>query len=84
MHGTRPRQLNEQRIGTLGGVVGISALGMVLLIPPIYLLALTFESEGLLMLGLLLTGGLMSVGGLVAMVLGIYARLRGFPATLAR
>jgi hypothetical protein len=77
LHSTRPRPLNEQRIGTVGGVTGISALGMVVLIPLIYLLAALFNSEGVLMLGLLLTVGLMSVGGFVAMVLSLCARLRG-------
>ena len=72
----RPARPTESRVGIVGGIVGMSALGMLLLMPLVYLVATGLESEELLIIGLGFTGGLMALGGLLGFALSIYAQFR--------
>jgi len=67
----------EPRIGIAGGIVGVSALATILVMPLIYLFAGLLESEELMILGLLLAAGLMGLAGLLGLVFSLSARLRG-------
>lgn len=74
---TRPARNPAPRLGTAGGILGICALALVLTIPLIYLMAAVLESEELMILGIAMAVGLMFLGGIVALVFSLYARLRG-------
>ena len=67
----------DSRVARASGIVGLSALGLVLFSPLIYLATAVTGSEVLLLMGLFGTAGLVFVGGLLAVVLAIYAQLRG-------
>lgn len=77
---SRPRSAapDEARIGKASGIMGLAALAApMLLLPFAYVVAMVFESEGLLMVALFGTAGLTFVAGLLAAVLAIYVGLRG-------
>jgi len=69
--GERPRQATETRAGIAGGIVGMSALGTLLVMPLVYLVAAVLGSDE----ALLLAAGLTGLGGLL-LVLSLYERLR--------
>jgi hypothetical protein len=74
---SNPQSRREGRAGKAGGILGLVAIGFVLMAPIIYLLALLAGSEELLIFGLLLAAGSMFVTGVLGIIFSIYAGLRG-------
>jgi hypothetical protein len=69
--------VGESRTGRASGILGISAVGLVLLLPVIYMIALGLGSEAVLLILGGLTILLMVIGGIVGATLGIRARTSG-------
>jgi hypothetical protein len=74
---TRPGREPVPTVSRASGIVGLCALGLFLLAPVLFGVALFFESEILLFGGIFGAAGVSLITGLVAIALAIYARLRG-------
>jgi hypothetical protein len=78
---SRPRVLTrtgrDPRIARASGIVGLCALILTLLAPLLFLVAELLGSEEVLLFGLFLLGAPALIGGIVAVVLGVCARLDG-------
>jgi hypothetical protein len=72
-----PAPRGEFDSGKISGIVGIVALGLLILVPVIYLLVLMTNSELVLILAAAGMAGFMFLGGIVAIALAIHARFRG-------
>jgi hypothetical protein len=69
-------------VANVSGVLGLSALILILLTPLVYVAAKLLESEAVLFVGGFGVGGLIFVGGLVGLVLGNSSRRNGVWAIL--
>ncbi|HEX8199868.1 MAG TPA: hypothetical protein VF590_05230 [Isosphaeraceae bacterium] len=70
------------RVAKLSGLLGLSALALVLLMPLVYVVAALLESEAVLFVVGFGVGGVIFVGSLAGLVLGIHARRGGVWAIL--
>jgi hypothetical protein len=67
----------SSRVASASGILGICALGMVLLSPWVYAAAELFQSQAVFVFGLIAMASLAFVGGVSGVALAIYTRLRG-------
>jgi hypothetical protein len=65
------------RVGTVSGILGLLALGVTFSSPLVFIVSELLGSQILMITALLGTVGLVFVKGVLAIVLAIYARLRG-------
>jgi hypothetical protein len=68
---------SSSRVGTVSGILGLLALGVAFSSPLVFIVSELLGSQILMIAALFGTVGLVFVGGILAIVLAIYARLRG-------
>jgi hypothetical protein len=73
----RPSRTGQARLAWVSGILGLSALLVLLLSPALVLFADLAGSEELLLVGLFMIGGLVLVAGVLGLALGIAARRAG-------
>lgn len=68
---------NEIVVGRISGILGLSALALMLFIPVVYMLAVFLQSEAVIMVGAGAIVILIFVGGILGLTLGVVARKVG-------